>query len=291
MPERFSTVLLPVKKGLHVLRYVSATDMVRPPRVLVAGKPGASEGLSFLFSPDAAENTLARFDECVAIRATHPAVVMVTSMADPQCVSTEIELKLESLDRTEARATPDLAAPAPAANASSRFALEGHVQKIGDTRAGASGWLGSATGADRIECFAVSWNESIKGVRLNYGCEMPGRGRQIARIPGQVVGTKGQSTAISRIFFELTGAQATDFEFVVTAAFRGAPPRTVTGQKVELAGPTGQEPLTGLKVDLRERDADEASHSGKTPASIASQDPLAGDRNKVRVFRAAALAK
>jgi hypothetical protein len=290
MPERFATVLLPVKKGLHVLRYVSATDMMRPPKVLVMGKPGASEGMSFLFSPDATEGTLSRFDDCVAIRATHPAVVMVTTMADPLCVSTDVELKLEPIERTE-RAAPREAAPALVPLPPGRFLVEGHVQKIGDTRAGPSGWLGSATGGERLECFSVAWVDPLKGVRLSYGCEMLGRGRQTARVPGQLVGTKGQATAITRVFFELNGSQASDWEFVVTAAFRGAQPRTVTGQKVELAGPTGQEPLTGIKVELRERETEAATLPDVAPAAAVVAASAAPERGRVRVFRAANLAK
>jgi hypothetical protein len=117
---------------------------------------------------------------------------------------------------------------------------------------------------------------------------MLGRGRQMARVPGQLVGTKGQSTAISRVFFELTGSQAAEWEFVVTAAFRGAPPRTVVGRKVELAGPTGQEPLTGLKVELREREMADVEASSVAPAIAAAAPP---ERARVRVFRAANLAK
>lgn len=291
MPERFATVLLPVKKGLHVLRYIAATDMMRPPRVLVMGKPGASEGLSLLFSPDADEGVLARFDDCVAIRATHPAVVMVTTMADPLCVSTDVELKLEPIDRAERSASRELqtaAATAPAPTG--RFLVEGHMQKLGDSRAGPSGWLGSATGDERLECFSVAWLELLKGVRLSYGCEMLGRGRQTARVPGQLVGTKGQSTAISRVFFELNGSHAAEWEFVITAAFRGAPPRTAVGQKVEIAGPSGQEPLIGLKVELRERDiaADDIMIPAPAAAMAAAAAP---ERARVRVFRAVNLAK
>jgi hypothetical protein len=290
MPERFATILLPVKKGLHVLRYVSATDMVRPPRVLVMGKPGASEGLSLLFSPDAVDGTMARFDDCVAIRAAHSAMLMITSMTDPLGVSTDIELKLEPIERVErkpAHPVPDVDEPVAAPQG--RFLVEGHIDRIGDTRAGASGWIGSATGEDRLESFAVSWLAPLKGVRLSYGCEMLGRGRQVARVPGQLVGTKGQGTTINRVFFELTGAQAQDFEFVLTASFRGVPARTVVGTKVELAGPSGREPLTGFSLDVRERDlAAEPAAPASAPADLVAVAP---DRGRVRVFRAANLAK
>lgn len=291
MPERFATILLPVKKGLHVLRYVSATDMVRPPRLLVMGKPGASEGLSLLFSPDATEQTLARFDDCVAIRATHPAVLMLTAMTDPLGVSTDVELKLEAIDRMDRKAPREASVAPPPANApTGRLLVEGHLQKAGDVRAGASGWVGAATGDERVESFAAAWVESVKGVRLSYGCEMAGRGRQIARVPGQMVGAKGQGTAINRLFFELNGSQAGEFEFVLTAAFKGAPARTVTGQKVEIAGPSGQEPLIGFSIDVRERDAAAIPAAPAEPTPAPALAP-ASDRGRVRVFRAANAAK
>jgi hypothetical protein len=289
MPERFATILLPVKKGLHVLRYVSATDMVRPPRLLVMGKPGASEGLSLLFSPDATEQTLTRFDDCVAIRATHPAVLMLTAMTDPLGVSTDVELKLEAIDRADRKPSRDPApAPALANGPTGRLMVEGHLQKSGDVRAGVSGWIGAATGEERLESFAVAWVESVKGVRLSYGCEMPGRGRQIARVPGQSVGAKGQGSAINRLFFELNGSQAGEFEFVLTAAFKGVPARTVTGQKVEIAGPTGQEPLIGFSVDVRERDVAAIPASASAAEAVPAPALVpASERGRVRVFRAA----
>lgn len=292
MSERFATVLLPVKKGLHVLRYVSATDMMRPPRIMVTGKPGASDGVQMLFSPDVSDELLARFDDCVAIRAPQPAVLMVTTIADPLCVSNEVELKLEPVLRPEAK-LPTAASQQPAPDATvtaSRFILEGHVQKLGDARAGTSGWLGSAAGEERLESFSVSWVQSIKGVRLSYGCEMPGRGRHMARVPGQMVGTKGQSTPITRVFFDLNGSQAGDYEFVVTAAFRGVAPKTVVGRAVEIAGPTGLEPLTALKVDLRERLEKEDKAEAAVPAQAAPLETASPVRSRVRVFRAANLA-
>jgi hypothetical protein len=303
MPERFATILLPVKKGLHVLRYVSATDMVRPPRVLVMGKPGENEGLSLLFSPDAAESTLARFDDCVAIRATRPAMLMITSMTDPLGISTDVELKLEPIDRVERAATrePAITAPELPVAAPGRFIVEAHLQKQGATRSTASGWVGSASGEDRLDCFGVSWRQPVKGARLSYGCEMLGRGRQVARVPGQIVGAKGQATPIVRVFFELSGSNAQAFEFVLTAAFKGAPSRTVSGTKVELSGPTGQEALVGFSVDLREkqpaeRPADEAESTGTAeerepiqavPTLVAANQ----ERGRVRVFRGGSFAR
>jgi hypothetical protein len=291
MKERFVTVSLSVKPGMHVLRYVSATDMKRPPRVVVHGKPGASEGVGLLYSPGVEDGALARFDDMVVISTRRDCVLMVTTISDPLTVSTDVELKLDPIART----TPTAPAPAreePAAPAVTitpgYLQLAGHVQHLGDTGADASGWLGAPSGKARLEAFAVSWVNSIKGVRLNYGCEMKSRGRQTARVPGQLVGTRGQATPLTRVFFELTGSQAASYEFVATAAFAGSPPRTETGQRVELSGPTGQETLTGLKIDVRPVQA--GLGRPVATAQPAGTPPLP-ERGRVRVFRAADLQK
>ena len=48
MTPRFVTRRIPITPGLHVLRYVSATDAKRPPAVLVAPKPDEAAGLNLV---------------------------------------------------------------------------------------------------------------------------------------------------------------------------------------------------------------------------------------------------
>ncbi|MHB2170112.1 hypothetical protein [Alsobacter sp. R-9] len=304
MTERISTVLFNIPRGLHVLRYLSAKDMKRPPRVMVAGRPGASAGVGFLFAPDAIENTLSRFGDCVAIMAPQASVLLVTAIGQPESLSTDVELKLEPLDR-EASAprgeTRPAVAPAAAARSEGPFASTAHVQRQGDVMAGPDGWIGAPQSRNRIESFAVSWVAPVKGLRLGYGCEMPGRGRHSARVPGQAVGTKGQATPINLVHFELTGSAASAWELVVSAAFMGGEVRTAAGRKVELTGRTGQEALVGLKVDLRRAEAQPAAAAEAkapvaapatpAPKAAAAALPAAVERGRVRVFRASAASR
>lgn len=291
MKDRFATVSLSVKPGLHVLRYVSAADMARPPRVVVHRKPGASEGLSLLFSPGVVEATLARFEDMAVISAATASELLVTTMADPLTVLTDVELKLEPIGVTGApvpsgRARLKQAAP-PSTDKTGYLHLAGHVQHVGDTREDEDGWLGSPSGKARIEAFALSWNTSIKGVRLHYGCEMMGRGRQMARVPGELVGTRGQATPLTRVFLELKGSQADAWAFVATAAFAGQAPRTLAGNRIELAGPTGQEALVGLKIEVRPAE----TVASRPSRSAGKAVPPLPEQGRVRVFRASDLQK
>jgi hypothetical protein len=300
MSERISTVLLSVPRGLHVLRYVGAKDMKRPPRVVISGRPGFSEGVEFMFAPDAVDRTLARFGDCAVILAPHASVLLVTSIGQPQSVSPDVQLQLDPLDRDAKPSAKDKdKAPSPAVERvmpSGVFAASGHVSQRGDVTSDAAGWLGNPESDNRIEGFSVAWISSVKGLRLGYGCEMPGRGRHAARVPGQLVGTKGQATPITRVFFDLNGSAAAEHELVVSAAFAGAPVQSRTGTKVELTGPTGQEPLTALKVDLRAVSPEAAAAPSGTV--VPAQEALGWkglttptERSRVRVFRAASLGK
>ncbi len=295
MSERISTVLLSVPRGLHVLRYVGAKDMKRPPRVVIAGRPGFSEGTEFLFAPDVVDRTLSRVGDCVAILAPTASTLLVTSIGQPQSISPDVELKLDPLDREPAGAKTPAAAPAAVERPapSGHFVAGGHLQRRGECAADEAGWLGAPDGVDAIESFAISWTEPVKGLRLGYGCEMPSRGRHMARVPGQIVGARGQATPITRVFFELSGSAAAEHELVVSAAFRGCPVQVANGGKLELAGPTGQEPLTGLKIDLRVRQSTARPVEATPPVLPAAELPVpaaANERGRVRVFRAPGLA-
>lgn len=257
--NRFVTRRYQVAAGLHLMRYVSAADGRRPPAVLVTPKPDESDGVELVFSPLAPHAMLAAIGECVVIRAARAGAVLVTTMAAPAATSDDVELRIDRLDRPDASvgtsgtAAPSRATP-PALVDTYRgiFQVSGHVQRRGDCTADAEGWLGAAGGPDRIEAFGIAWTRSVPGLRLQYGCEVEGGARHVAKLPGQLVGTRGQALGITRLDLALAGKRADDFELVVAASFAGAAPRTVAGRQVSLSGPRGLERLTGLSVSLRE---------------------------------------
>ena len=285
MKERFVTVSLSVKPGLHVLRYVSAADMKHPPRVLVQRKPGAGEGLELLFSPGVVDGALTGFEDMAVISASREGELLVTTLSGPLSISTDVELKLDPIGKLTgvqpASQDSDATQAMPGFPGSRYLQLAGHVQRLGDTLQHETGWLGAASGRARLEAFAASWIVCIKGVRRHYGCEIEGHGRQTARVHGDLVGTRGQSAAITGVFFELKGSQAGAWEFVATAAFAGCLPRTATGSRIELSGPTGGEPLVGLKIDVRP-----ATAQAQPSAAPSETIPPLPERGRVRIFRA-----
>ena len=58
--------------------------------------------------------------------------------------------------------------------------------------------------------------------------------------------------ALTTLMLELSGPDALLYQFSVEALFLGAPVMHVSGERVVLSGPTGREPLVGLRVSLHE---------------------------------------
>jgi hypothetical protein len=291
--QRFVTRRLPVPTGLHVLRYVSAADPKRPPLVIVAPKPDEAQGLELVFSPGSAHDVLGRVGDCVVIRARQPAAVLVTTASQLVSRSDEVELRVERLDKAQedgpskARSTPAIAAPAPSAAPANPFAdifeIKGHVQRLGDCTAGQDGWLGAAGAVERIEAFGIAWQRPAPGLRLHYACRAEDGSEHVAKLPGQFVGSRGRALGIAEVRFELGGKRAAEFELVVTASFQGGAVRTVTGRGIALAGPTGAERLTGLRVALREATLALPAATRTAPAKAPALAPAPASRAPVVV--------
>uniref|UniRef100_UPI0025F05A25 hypothetical protein n=1 Tax=uncultured Alsobacter sp. TaxID=1748258 RepID=UPI0025F05A25 len=260
--QRFVTRRLPVPVGLHVLRYVSSADPKRPPVVIVAPKPDEADGLDIVFAPGATHDVLERVGDCVVIRALRAAAVLVTTASHVTARSDDVELRMERLDAVRDAVPAPVPAPvmktasavsAPAADPHAGiFEIQGHVQRRGDCAAGPDGWLGAAGAVDRIEAFGVAWQRPAPGLRLHYGCTVEDGTQHVAKLPGQLVGSRGRSLGIAEVRFELGGKRASEFELVVSVSFQGGAVRTVAGRQIALAGPTGSERITGLRVGLRE---------------------------------------
>lgn len=154
--------------------------------------------------------------------------------------------------------------------------LAGHVQAAGDVEAGPDGWLGSARGRRWIEGFSASWQESLPGVRLTYAVDVEGNGRSKLCLAGQFAGTRRRAVPLTGVMFELAGPRAAEHELVVRASFLNSPVQEEAGRRVELMGPTGDEPLTGLWVNVRK----------VVLAQRPKSKPVGAAKGRLRVFRA-----
>jgi hypothetical protein len=67
---------------------------------------------------------------------------------------------------------------------------------------------------------------------------------------GTFAGTRGAALPLVGAILEITGPGVDGVRLVVDALFLGSPRMTVTGQRVVLSGPTGREPMVGIRVRM-----------------------------------------
>ena len=114
---------------------------------------------------------------------------------------------------------------------------------------------------------------------------------------GAFAGTRGRAMALTGLMLELTGPDATLYRFSAEALFLGSPVIRVSGERVVVSGPTGREPLVGLRVALHGANSqnDEVAHSNKLAQSTQKSQPQRHSgqptqgpppsSSRVRVFR------
>jgi hypothetical protein len=78
------------------------------------------------------------------------------------------------------------------------------------------------------------------------------------------------------VMVEMSGNAATNLQFVVEAVFLGAPVMRIVGKRIIASGPTGREPLVGLKLGLENIAVAEQPKPPPSPREPA---------RRVRVFR------
>jgi len=125
---------------------------------------------------------------------------------------------------------------------------------------------------------------------------------------GSFAGSRGHALPLTGIVFELSGAASSDYQLSVEAAFLGSPTMRVIGRRVVLSGPTGREPLIGLRVNLEPINVPAAGEADETiepaarparataapapapalaPSPVPTRVPNSSSRvsSRVRVFR------
>jgi hypothetical protein len=175
--------------------------------------------------------------------------------------------------------------------------LMGHVAGIGDVLANLNEWIAGPSAPSRIEGIAVEWPNKPPQFDIRYSVKLgqpqasPSRMMDI----GSFAGTRGRAMPLTGVVFELSGAASSDYQVRVEATFLGSPTMRVIGKRVVLSGPSGREPLVGLRMNLELANAEFARDM--TPATRPPQplppkirppeEPPAAPKppSRVRVFR------
>jgi hypothetical protein len=304
-----------VGRGVFLVRYVAAEDVTLPPVVKVSAEPRSDTTVDFFLHPDHGEPVLLRPGTCLVLRATTPTQVAIEVTPSQQNGSESATVNVEPLTQGEAaisfgpqsevgawpQVTSDLVDSALA-----QLRILAHIAGIGDAYANANEWLAGPKAPSRIEGISLEWAAKPRGVDITYSVRTaqasPTSGRRVAL--GDFAGTRGRAMALTGVMLELSGQEASRYQFAVEALFLGSPITRVTGQRVVVSGPTGREPLVGLLVSLEEivRDAytpnqqraekprQTRSEVTSTPVAAATTSESAGrsppgPSGRVRVFR------
>jgi hypothetical protein len=270
-----------VDKGLLLVRYASADDEAQPPKISVAVNPRHEKNIQLVSNPLHSDALLWQPGTALVFRAAQPGQLFVDVLANAPGGSTAATVKVEMLNQGEA---VQAAAKGPSARDTAGGNLDdirivGHVAGIGDVTVRAGEWIAGPIAPARIEGLAITWPDKPHGLDLRYSVKLARANAASERITalGGYAGTRGQVLPVVGLTLELAGAAASDYEFSAEAIFLGAAVSRVRGRRLDLAGPTGREPLVGLRLRVEEIAA---------PLQPVLA-PVAGTRasGRVRVFR------
>jgi hypothetical protein len=269
-------------RGLFFVNYKSAEDSAAPPRVTLSAAQGHERRMQFILHPDAIGPTLCEPNSGLVVRVNSPGRLQVqvspTRLGGSHAAVVAIE-PIQSGQRT---------APALNQNAGTRgsvntdaFKLLGHVAGMGDVVVGPNAWIAGPAAPSRIEGLALEWPDKPAGIDLRYAVQFanaqPGSGKMVSL--GSFAGTRGRALALTGVVLEMVGSD--DLQFVAEAIFLSAPTLRAIGRRVVLSGPTGREPLVGLRITVEPvasfGTAEEIAAPAKPRSSTGS--------GRVRVFR------
>ena len=266
-----------VDRGLFLVRYTAAEDQDQPPRVKLSVDPSSKKDISFILYPDQSEPILWQPDTCLVVRAMAAGKLAVQVIPLEEGSSTAATVRIEPLSQGKAVALP--------ATLISRdlggLRILGHLTGLGDVAVKADEWLGGPSSPMRIEGIAVNWPEKPSDLQIRYAVKtsrpMPTSGQAVEL--GSFAGTRGRAMPVVGLMLELTGPAAAHFQFCVEAIFLGSPATRFISNRVVASGPTGREPLVGLRLSLKSVDAVDEFQT----RALASRREAPADR--VRVFR------
>lgn len=272
-----------INRGLFLVRYAAAEDATRPPSVRVSPDPTPNKDIGFLLHPDHSEPVLRQPDTCLVVRALAPGKLCVEVAPAQVGGSTAATVRIEPL--TQGKPTAALAQIKSGRKDSSpdrsSFRIIGHVTGLGDQLVNANEWLAGPSAPSRIEGIAIEWPDKPDNLEIRYAVKtarpQPASGRTTGL--GDFAGTRGKAMPIVGVMLEISGSAAVSLQFAVEAIFLGAPAMRITGKRVVASGPTGREPLVGLRLGLEDVVAAQ-------PQQVKSSANRPGESTgRVRVFR------
>jgi hypothetical protein len=241
-----------VDRGLFLVRYAAAEDQEQPPTVKLSADPSSNGNVSFVLPPDHDEPILWQPETCLVVRTLAVAKLAVHVQPRRKGGSTAATVRIEPISQGNAAVAMQASLTRRAAYNLDSFRVLGHLTRVGDVTAKSDEWLAGPSAPARIEGIQLDWPSRPPGIAIRYAVKtarpQPISGR-IVEI-GCFAGTRGKAMPIIGATFEISGQAADEFQLCAQAIFLGSPVARVSGKRLVLAGPTGREPLVGLRLAL-----------------------------------------
>jgi hypothetical protein len=270
--------IVDVDKGLFLVRYAAAQDAAHPPKVSLSPEASSDAEIIFFLHPDHREAVLWQPGSCLVVRAEAPSRLVVDVAPAHDRGSANATIRIEPL--TQGEAPPSMARTSAAADLSD-FRIQGHVASIGDVTVDADQWLAGPSKPSRIEGISIAWPSKPDDLDIRYSVKTARAHAVSGRVVelGSFAGTRGKGLPVVGVMIEVSGRGGSNFELVAEAIFLGSPTVRISGKRVVAQGPTGREPLVGLRLRLQPLNAPQTI----APA-VATIAPMRSS-SRVRVFR------
>jgi len=287
-------------RGLFILRYVasnapsgSSTQRNIAPAVRVAPQNAAE--VELIAWPDASSHELRAPGDGLVIRALRDTTITFEVMPAYEGGSIDAELQLEPVsrlahagfNRAEANAAPNVTRAS--ATTVQDIDVLAHVARRGDVVIPAGEWICGPDYPMAIEGLEIRWPRRPAGLEIVTTVSVSKNGiRHLpASLTGEFAGTRGRAAPIASLEISLTGERAKEFTLRADALFLGASVQSRSGRSVSLTGPTGREPLVGLRLSVVTQEVHDSSRGEprarmQEPARAGSNWSSAG---RIRVFR------
>jgi hypothetical protein len=264
--------ILDMEKGLFLIKYESSGNTGSPPEVRIAAEQGSESTVELILSPDVNEAVLWSPGASLVARATGKSRLSVLVAAAEPLDSMTVRVQVIPLSDDPGRAKGHESAQLNL----SEFRVLGHVAGRGDVIVDSDNWVGGPLAPSRIEGIAVQWPDRPRDLVFRYavtaGGPRPIPGRFVET--GSFAGTRGHALPLVGATFEIDGPAASGYQLLVESIFLGSPQSRIVGRRVVLAGPTGREPLVGLRLRIEPQDQSKSvRQTGQASRPEQSEDP------------------
>ena len=249
-PAQIETRPMRIPRGVFVLRYSSSSDGLGAPEVMVSV---AKESVVEIVAAEPARSVLlGRPGDSVVLRSARDSAVMI-AIVPRGGGGRGAHITLERISATTDASLSQAAVREQAGGLRAVPPLEllAHVSRRGDVLA-RDEWIGGPALPLAIEGLELRWPGKGKGVDIEAAATVHGRERKVLppAASGSFIGTRGRASPLVGVSFRLTGPDAGAYGLICEALFLGAALIKKTGSVVELSGPTGREPLVGLRLSV-----------------------------------------